>query len=69
MIPLPLEARAVGIVKPDLPAALRGANRAHARMLERSAEALGAAVSDFVGYRVVVPDPPMGATIHLQWRM
>jgi hypothetical protein len=38
-------------------------------MLERSAEALGAAVSDFVGYRVVVPDPPMGATIHLQWRM
>ena len=69
MVPLPLEAQATSIAEPTLPSELSSANAAHAEMLTRAAKALGAAPSDFVGHRVVVPDPPTGASVSLRWRM
>lgn len=69
MVPLPLEARATTIEEPTLPAELSSANAAHAQMLARAAKALGAAPADFVGHRIVVPDPPTGASVSLRWRM
>lgn len=69
MVPLPLEAHAVAIEEPTLPAELSSTNAAHAEILARAAKALGAAPADFVGHRVVVPDPPTGASVSLRWRM
>ncbi len=35
----------------------------------RGVETLKAPLEEFVGYRVVVPDPPIGSRIMLEWRM
>lgn len=69
LVPLPLETRAEQLETPALPASFRAIARTHREMLSRAAAALGATVDDFVGYRVVVPDPPIGARIRLRWRM
>jgi hypothetical protein len=69
MVPLPLEARASEIGEPTLPAELSSVNAAHAQMLARAAKALGTSPKDFVGHRVIVPDPPTGASVSLRWRM
>ena len=64
-----LETRAERLEAPALPASLRAIARTHREMLSRAAAALDATVDDFVGYRVAVPDPPIGARIRLRWRM
>ena len=69
LVPLPLETRAERLEAPALPASLRAIARTHREMLSRAAAALDATVDDFVGYRVAVPDPPIGARIRLRWRM
>jgi hypothetical protein len=66
---LPLEVDAEPIDKPTLPTALRGCEAERDAMLKRSAESLHAPLSDFVGFRVVVHDPPIHSRIVLAWRM
>jgi predicted RNase H-like HicB family nuclease len=67
--PLPLEADAGEVGKVPLPPGLRDAGATHAKALERVSEALGAGLADFVGFRVIVPDAPVGSRVHLRWRM
>jgi hypothetical protein len=67
--PLPLEAQAREIDGEALPRGLRAAGKIHAEALERAAKVLGGSMKDFVGFRVVVPDAPVGSRVHLQWRM
>jgi hypothetical protein len=67
--PLPCEAQAAEIVDPSLPRGLRSMSRTHARALEQAFSTLGGAPGDFVGFRVIVPDPPIGSRVHLRWRM
>ncbi len=69
MVPLSLEAQAAPIAGQLLPPELASMDGLHAQLLSRAAKSLGAAPSDFVGFRVVVPDPPTGTTVSLRWRM
>ena len=55
---LPLEAGAVSVERPSLPAALRKHSAAHADLLSRAAERLGAPIEEFVGFQLEVPNPP-----------
>ena len=67
--PLPLEAQAGEIEDAGLPRGLRSASDTHSKALARAAQVFGAELSDFVGFRVIVPDAPLGARVHLRWRM
>jgi len=67
--PLPLEARVRSIAAADGLAEHAPMNAMHRTMLRRATKALGAAATEFRGFRVVVPDPPSGASVFLQWRM
>jgi len=55
---LPLEAGAVAIDEPSLPADVKRFEASHRSVLERAAERLGAPVSEFRGYQLDVPNPP-----------
>lgn len=66
---IPLEAEAKAIDSPTLPARLRTDGAKHATLLERGAETLKCSLEDFVGYRVIVPDPPIGSRVMLKWKM
>lgn len=66
---IPLEAEAKPIPNATLPAIVRGSGVSHEKVLTRGAETLKAPFEEFVGYRVVVPDPPIGSRIMLEWRM
>jgi len=66
---LPLEAEAKPIDDPALSGPLRGASAAHEAIVERSLKLLGGRRADYRGYRVVVPDPPIGSLVKLLWRM
>lgn len=68
-IPLPLEARARALDSHALPARLRAIKGVHSELLRRAAEAIGARAEEFVGFRVEVPDPPLGTRIRMRWRM
>lgn len=66
---IPLEAEAKAIETPALPARLRADSAKHTTLLERGAETLKCSLEDFVGYRVIVPDPPIGSRVMLKWKM
>jgi hypothetical protein len=66
---VPLEAEVKPISNATLPAIIRGSSVSHEKVLIRGAETLKAPLDEFVGYRVVVPDPPIGSRIMLEWRM
>jgi hypothetical protein len=68
-VSLPLEAQAAPVTGPGLPPEFASLDGVHAELLSRAAKQLGAAPTDFVGFRVVVPDPPTGTTVSLRWRM
>jgi hypothetical protein len=55
---LPLEASAVPVVRPLLPAALRKHSAVHGELLSRGAKRLGAPIEEFVGFQLDVPNPP-----------
>ena len=55
---LPLEAIAVPIEGPTLPASARRHSAVHAELLQRAAKRLGAPLSEFTGFQLVVPNPP-----------
>ena len=55
---LPLEASAVPVARPLLPAALRKHSAVHAELLSRGAKRLGAPIEEFVGFQLDVPNPP-----------
>lgn len=67
--PLALEAQAGEIKDVPLPRSLRAAGTVHAQALDRVAMVFGAPLADFVGFRVIVPDAPIGSRVHLRWRM
>lgn len=69
MAPLPLEAQATAIAAAALPEELASMDAVHGELLARASKALRAAPSDFVGFRVMVPDPPTGTSVGLRWRM
>lgn len=69
LVPLPLESRAQRLEKPALPTGFRAISKVHAELLARSARTLGADPSDFIGYRITLPDPPIGSRVMLRWRM
>jgi hypothetical protein len=69
LIPLPLEARVQRLKLAELPVGFSKLSQAHNTMLQRAATSLRATVNDFVGFRVEVADPPIGARIRLRWRM
>lgn len=66
---IPLEAEAKVLDSPTLPARLRTDGAKHTTLLERGAETLKCSLEDFVGYRVIVPDPPIGSRVMLKWKM
>jgi hypothetical protein len=55
---LPLEASAVPVARPLLPAAARKHSAVHAELLSRGAKRLGAPIEEFVGFQLDVPNPP-----------
>lgn len=67
--PLPLEARVRSVADTDGLTEHPPMNAMHRTMLRRATKALGAAAAEFRGFRVVVPDPPSGASVFLRWRM
>lgn len=69
LAPLPLEAEAREVASPALPGTLRPFSRTHTEALGRATTALGSELADFTGFRVIVPDPPIGSRVHLRWRM
>jgi hypothetical protein len=69
VVPLQLEATATELTEPALPREMRSANAMHLEALAQGAKVMGAELSDFVGFRVIVPDPPIGGRVHLRWRM
>jgi len=64
---LPLEATPAVVPGPTLPRALREADSTYRRLLERAAERTGATLDAFVLHRLIVPHPPMHATLVMQW--
>ena len=66
---IPLEAEAKALETPAFPARLRADSAKHTTLLERGAETLKCSLEDFVGFRVIVPDPPIGSRLMLKWRM
>ena len=66
---IPLEAEAKMIDDPALPARIRGDAAKHATLLRRGARTLNSSLDELVGFRVVVPDPPIGSRVMLKWRM
>jgi hypothetical protein len=69
LIPLPLEVRAERIDRVAPPKVSRSITRVHAEMVGRCATAMRTEPDELVGYRVDVPDPPIGTKIRLRWRM
>lgn len=69
LMPLPLEAQVARIDSPGLPAPLRAMSAGHAELLRRSALVLRGDLADFVGFRVMLPDPPIGMRVAMRWRM
>jgi hypothetical protein len=69
LIPLPLEVRAERIDRISPPKVSRSIARVHAEMVGRCATAMRTEPDELVGYRVDVPDPPIGTKIRLRWRM
>jgi hypothetical protein len=55
---LPLEASAVEIKRPTLPATLRQHAEVHAELLSRAARRLGASIDEFTGFQLDVANPP-----------
>ena len=55
---LPLEASAVPVGRPTLPAALRRHAGVHGELLSRAAGRLGAPIEEFTGFQLDVPNPP-----------
>ena len=66
---IPLEAEAKPLETPAFPARMRADSAKHTTLLERGAETLKCSLEDFVGFRVIVPDPPIGSRLMLKWRM
>lgn len=66
---IPLEVEAKPIESAALPARLRADRGMHEILIGRAAKALRTSISDLVGYRVVVPDPPIGSRVMLKWKM
>lgn len=66
---LPLEAECAPIESPALPGKVRGERAMHEEIVRRSMEVLKGTLPDFVGYRVMVPSPPIGSRLMLKWRM
>jgi len=66
---IPLEAESKPIESPALPARLRADRGMHEVLIGRAAKALRTSIADLVGYRVVVPDPPIGSRVMLKWKM
>ena len=66
---LSLEATATPIAAPTLSGPLRRASPAHVAVVDRAIALLGGDRGDYVGYRVIVPDPPIGSRVMLKWRM
>ncbi len=66
---LPLETSAQAIARPSLPLPFARSRRTHHEMVARGAAAVARPVSEFEGFRVVVPDPPIGSHVALWWRM
>jgi hypothetical protein len=66
---LPLETSAQAITRPSLPLPFARGRRTHHEMVARAAAAVAQPVSEFEGFRVVVPDPPIGSHVALRWRM
>ena len=67
--PLPCEAQATEVHDASLPRGLRSMSEVHGQALDRAFEVLGGTRRDFVGFRVIVPDPPVASRVHLRWRM
>lgn len=66
---IPLEAEAKPIDAPALPARIRANDPMHLDLLARGAATLKTSLADFAGYRVIVPDPPIGSRVMMKWRM
>lgn len=66
---VPLEAEVKPISAPTFPAGIRASSSHHIELLSRGAETMKSPLEGFVGYRLVVPDPPIGSRIMLEWRM
>lgn len=64
---LPLEARAVALERPMLPAALRKHSKVHAEMLARAAKRFGAPLDEFRGFQLSVPNPPWMSMLALKF--
>lgn len=68
-VPFLLEAEVTPIDSLALPAPLRAMGAVHAELLRRAAAALGPDLSEFVGFRVALPDPLVGFPVAMRWRM
>lgn len=68
-IHLPLEAEVARIESPTLPAAFRTAVRPHGTIVRRAMSVAGGKPGEYRGFRLVVPDPPIGSRVSLRWRM
>ena len=66
---LPLERELSEIGSPRLPQALAGVREAYASLIELGATTIGRPLSEFQAYRVVVPWPPMHASLLVTWRL
>ena len=66
---LPLERELGEIGSLRLPQALIDAREAYASLLELGAKTIGRPLSEFQAYRVVVPWPPMHASLLVTWRL
>lgn len=64
---LPLETTTVVVAGPGLPRALRAADSTYRRLLERAAARAGAVLDEFILHRLVVPYPPIHATLVMRW--
>ncbi len=68
-MPLPLEASVTKIDSPDLPAPLRAMSDSHVQVVCRGAQALRSEMSEFVGFRLMLPDVAIGMRLAMRWRM
>ncbi|MFM7134033.1 MAG: hypothetical protein ACKO0W_06935, partial [Planctomycetota bacterium] len=68
-IHLPLEAEVARIDSPSLPAAFRPSARPHATIVRRAMSVIGGNPGEYRGFRLIVPDPPIGSRVSLRWRM
>lgn len=68
-VPLPLEAQLKPVDSPDLPAPLHAMSGSHVKVVCRGADALRSKISEFVGFRVMLPDLTIGMRLAMRWRM